>query len=351
MNPIPQEKKDFLKMMSEIHGIPLLDIEKFYEKHLNDEAYVAQFANQADLLSYVDMLLNGHIQDYVNSTMEEFEVLVLASSTPRESKKGSIFSNHTCIGRRTAAQHAENIKAGKATDDNKTKWIAVRNGDDSGILERIAPRSTGVIKVSIGKEEDGAIEAYSRANSEFVPGAISFIKNTEINDFINKQIRNVTIAQAGSNLSAKDDKGYAISYSLRLIRGVISGRRISKKIDEETKKERVSAIINIMDNSVQTNSEFFKNKQVPDTNNPGKTKTQYGGFSGFCEVEDIKDLDRGTLGIFIGHITSGNSMNVQTIIPVMAVAPKKPTEKLNKPAPAVPAAPAAPAQEVSSANI
>ena len=347
MNPIPQEKQDFLKQMSDIHIIPLVYLQKFYERYLNDPTYTTQFANQADLLEYVDMLLNGHIQDYVNSKQEEFEVLVVVSSSPRESKKGSLFSSHVVCAKRTPEQLEENVKAGTATGENKVKWLAVRNMEDSAIIDKIPALSTGRMKVSISKEDDGAIEAFSRPNSEFTPGAISFVKEADKTEFVRKLIRKVTIAQAGSNQSAKDDKGYAIPYSLRLIHGVISARRITKKIDEETKKERESGIINLMDTSVQTNSEFFKNKTIPDKDNPGKTKIQYGGFSGFVEPDDIRELDRGTLGDFIGYITAPNTMNIATIIPQMAVAPKKATERLQKPgqtkAPETPAAGASPA--------
>jgi hypothetical protein len=329
MNPIPQEKQDFLKQMSDIHGIPLVDLQKFYERHLNDPTYTTQFANETELLGYVDMLLGGHIQDYVNSVMEEFEAIVVVSSSPRASKKGALFSSHVMFAKRTPEQVEENTKAGKPADV-KLKWLAVRNMEDSAIIDKIPALSTGRVKISISKEEDGAVEAFSRPNSEFVQGVVSFVKEADKTEFIRKAIRKVTIAQAGSNLSAKDDKGYSIPYSLRLIRGTISSRRITKKTDEETKKERETGIINIMDTSVQTNSEFFKNKTIPDKDNPGKTKIQYGGFSGFVEPDDIRELDRGTLGDFIGYITAANNMNVATILPQIAVAPKKPTDRLQK---------------------
>ncbi len=345
MNVIPPEKMDVLKQMSDVHGVKLADIQKFYETKINDETFTPNFPNQADLFSYVDSLLLGFIQDFVNSTMEEFEIIVIASSCPREAKTGSIFSNHTCAAKRTPEQIAENIQTGKAVGENGIKWLAIRNGEDSGILERITPLTTGRIKVSIGKEDERAIEAYSRSNSEFTPCSVSFVEESGKKEYIKKLIRNVTLAQAGSNLSAKDEKGYAISYSLRLIVGTMSGRRLMK--NEKTKKE--TAIINIMDGSVAGNSEFFKNKQVPDPDNAGKTKIQYGGFSGFCEPDDIRELDRGTYGMYIGHITTANNMNVQTIIPIMAVIPKKNTEKLQKPGKPVVEAP--PVAAVTAANI
>lgn len=327
MNPIPQEKQDLLKQMSDIHGIPLDDLQKFYERHLNDPTYASQFTTEVEKLSYIDMLLGGHIQDYVNATQEEFEVIVVTSSSPRETKKGALMSNHVVLAKRTPKQMVENTNKGTA-GENKIKWLAVRNMEDSGIIEKIPALTTGCMKVPVGKEEDGAIESFSRPNSEFVPGAISFVPEANKLEFIRKVIKKVTIAQAGSNLSAKTDNGYAIPYSLRLIHGTISSRRITKKIDEETKKERETGIINIMDTSIQANSEFFKNKTVPDIKNPGKTRTEYGGFGGFVDPADIRDLDRGTLADFIGHINSANQMNIATIIPQIAVAPKKPTERL-----------------------
>ena len=85
--------------------------------------------------------------------------------------------------------------------------------------------------------------------------------------------------------------------------------------------------------------DFGKSKQVPDPKNPGKTMTEYGGFSAFVDPVDIETIGKGSECIFIGTLTGARMMNVGTIIPILAIAPKKPTEKLQKPGAAIVAPP------------
>ncbi len=316
---LPQEKIDSLNQLSQIHGIPIQDLVSYYEKHLADPNYNGKFKSQSELLNYIDSLIVGFIGEFANNVMDEVEMLILDSSTPRESKNQNYFNRHLALAKRTSG-------------DTKMKWLSVMNMEETGEMIQLPDLSTGKMKISITKETDQTIEAFSRTGlSNFTPQGLTWVSPNEAEkkDFIRKIIKPVEIAQAGKNLSLKLDGTDMISpFSLRLISGTISSRRLSKKVDDETRKERESGIINIVDKSVALNPDFFKNKTITDPKDASKTKIQYGGFAGFCEPDDIRNIDRGTQAEFIGYITSPQNMNVVTIWTSLVVAPKTPTQRL-----------------------
>lgn len=324
---IPQQKLDWLSQIAEIQGIPIDDLKKYYLKQINDPTCVAAFPKEEDLLDYVDNLLATHIQEFHSAVMTEYEVVVFVSSSPKVSKAGNLYNNHIMMAKLPG-------------EGQKLKWMNVVNNEDTGKVERLQILSTGTIKVNVRSENDVQIDAFSRTNTEFVPKNFSWIPQTlnERKEWMKKAIRHFVISEAGKNLSAKtqDQKGIN-PCSLRWVEGNIATHRIIKKTDEKTGQERVTGIITITDKSVLTNPDFGKNKTVADPKNPGKTITEYGGFSAFADPEDIKDIGKGSKCIFIGTVTSTRMMNVGTIIPILAIAPKKPTEKLQKPGTQAPA--------------
>jgi len=328
---IPQTKLDWLNQIAEIHGIPVEDTRKYYYKQINDPTCLAAFPREEDLLDYVDNLLATHIQEFHSAVMTEYEVVVFVSSAPKTSKAGNLYNNHT-------------VMAKLPGDGQKIKWMNVVNNEETGNVERLPILATGTIKVNVKSENEQQIDAFSRTNTEFVPKVLSWVPQTmpEKKEWMKKAIRQFTIAEAGKNLSAKtqDQKGIN-PCSLRWVEGNIATHRIIKKTDEKTGLERVTGIITITDKSVLSNPDFGKNKTVPDPKNPGKTMTEYGGFSAFADPEDIKDIGKGSKCIFVGTVASVRMMNVGTIIPILAIAPKKPTEKLQKPGTQAPATPIA----------
>lgn len=323
---IPQEKIDWLSQMSQIHGILLEDLKKYYTRYLSDETYKAAFSTEAELLDYADMLITTHIQEFHSAVLTEYEIMVIVSSNPKVSKAGQLYNNHVVLAKLPG-------------EGQKVKWMNIVNLDENGKVERLTELSIGTIKVSVSKETEQTIDAFSRSNTEFVEKALTWLPPDvkSRRDYLLKVIKNVEIANAGQHISAKseDQKGF-LPYSLRVIRGTISMHLIIKKTDEKTKTERETGIINIVDKSVSSNPDFFKQKTVSDPKNPGKTMTIYGGFSAFVEPSDIRDKGKGTEAYFIGRITAANQMNVDTILPVLVIAPKKPTEKLQKPGNATP---------------
>lgn len=327
---IPTVKADWLAQIAEIQGIPVEDLKKYYLKQINDDTCKTAFPREEDLLDYVDNLLATHIQEFHSAVMTEYEVVVFVSSSPKVSKAGNLYNNHVMMAKLLG-------------EGQKIKWMNVVNNDDTGKVERLAPLSTGIIKVNVRSENDQQIDAFSRSNTEFIPKALSWIPTTmtERKDWMKKAIRNFKIADAAKNLSAKTQDLKGINpCSLRWVEGNIATHRIIKKTDEKTGLERVTGIITISDASVLTNPEFMKNKTVPDPKNPGKTMTEYGGFSAFVDPEDIRDIGKGSKCIFVGTVASARMMNVGTIIPILSIAPKKPSERLQKPGtPVVPAAP------------
>lgn len=337
MTEIPQEKVDWLSQLSQINGIPLEDLKKYYMRFLNDETYKAAFTKEEELLDYADMLITTHIQEFHSAVLTEYEVMVVVSSTPKTSKNGSLYNNHVMLAKLPG-------------DGQKVKWMNVVNLEDTGKVEKLGVLTTGTIKVNVAEETEQTINAFSRGNTEYVEKALTWLPADVRGrrDYLLKIVKNVEIAKAKDNLSAKtkDEKGYQ-PWSLRVIRGNISMHRIIKKTDEKTGAERVTGIINIVDKSVATNPDFFKQKTVQDPKDPSKTQTIYGGFSAFVDPEDIKDKGKGTEAYFIGRITAANQMNVDTILPILVIAPKKATEKLQKPgtstAPATPDASVSPA--------
>lgn len=318
---IPQNIVDWLNQIAQIQGIPVDDLQKYYLKQLNDATTTAAFPKEEDRIDYINNLLGTHIQEFHSAVMTEYEVVVLVSTTPKVSKAGNLYNNHVMMAKLPGEGQA-------------FTWMNVVNNEDTGNVVKLEPLSTGTIKVNVKDTTDGKINAFSRTNSEFVPKPIANIPTTKAEKLVwlKQSLKQFTIATAGQNLSAKtqDQKGIN-PCSLRWIQGNIATHRITKKTDEKTGVERTTGIITITDKTVVTIPDFGKSKQVPDPKNPGKTMTQYGGFSAFADPVDIENIGKGSECIFIGTLPSATMMNIGTIIPILAIAPKKPTEKLQKP--------------------
>ncbi len=326
---IPQNILDWLNQIASIQGIPVEDLKKYYNKQINDPTCVAAFPKEEDRIDYVNNLVGTHIQEFHGAVMTEYEVVVFESSTPKTSKAGNLYNHHVMMAKLPGEGQA-------------FKWMNVVNNEDTGNVVRLEALSTGTIKVNVKDETNGIINAFSRSNTEFTPKQIANVPTTKAEKLIwlKQSLKNFTIATAGNNLSAKTADGKGINpCSLRLIQGTIATHRIIKKIDEKTGVERVTGIITITDSSTVTIPDFGKSKQVPDPKNPGKTMTQYGGFSAFADPADIENIGKGSLCIFIGTLPSATMMNVGTIIPLLAIAPKKPTDRLQKPGATVAAPP------------
>lgn len=317
---IPQAKLDWLGQIASIQGIPLEELKKYYEKHINDPTCIAAFPKEEELLDYVDNLLGTHIQEFHGAVMTEYEIVVFVSSAPKTSKAGNLYNSHVGMVKLPG-------------DGQKFKWINIVNNEETGKVERLPILGTGTIKVNVKSENDLQIDAFSRPNTEFVPKLLSWVP-ADINErknWMKKNIRQTTIADVGKNLSVKTQDGKGINpCSLRWIQGTISQRRIIKRVDEKTQIERNTGILNITDKTCVTIPDFGKPKQVPDPKNPGKTMTEYGGFSGFIDPEDIKDIGKDSECIYVGTLSSSRSMNIGTIIPILTVAPKKPTDRLQR---------------------
>jgi hypothetical protein len=317
---IPQNKIDWLSQIAEIQGIPVDDLKKYYNKQINDETCKAAFPKEEDLLDYVDNLLATHIQEFHSAVLTEYEIVVLISSEPRPSKAGNVNNNHV-------------VMAKLPGDGQKIKFMDIENYAETGKVEKLPKLATGTIKVNVRSEVDW-IDAQSTTVTEFVPKNLNWVPITmeEKIDWMKKSVRNFKISEAGKNLSVKDKDGkWFNKCSIRWVEGVISTHRIIKKTDENTGVERQTGIITISDASVLTNPEFSKNKTVPDPKHPGKTMTEYGGFSAFADPVDIAEVGKGSKCIFVGTVTSPKNMNVGTIIPILAIPPKKPTQRLQVP--------------------
>lgn len=312
--------------MSSIHGIPINELTAFYEKNLTDSSHIAMWPNEDERLAYTDMLIGGYVQEFNSAVMEELDMLVAYSTAPRISNNtGQLFNFIVGVTKRPT--------------DAKPKWLKIMNLEETGIIQRFESLSTGKIKVNIQKETDSSIESFSRSTTEFHPKTLDWIKdennavcNTEAAKWmwLKARVRNVDIASAGKHISAKDDKGYSIFNELRIVSGLIATRRITKKIDEETKKERQTGIITLTDKSILSDHNFFMNKEIDDPKNLGKKKTQYGGFSVFVEPEDIKDIGKNSVVDVLGYISSAQGMNAAMIHPILIKAPLKPTDRIQK---------------------
>jgi hypothetical protein len=317
---IPQIKLDWLNQIATIQGIPVEDLKKYYLKQINDPTCVTAFPKEEDLLDYIDNLLATHIQEFHSAVMTTYEVVVFASSAIKTSKAGNAYNNHVMMARLPG-------------EGNPFRWMNVINNEDTGVVEKILPLSSGTYNVNVKENEGANIVAFSRSNSTFTPKVIAGIPTvmSEKIEWMKKSLKSFTIATAGQNLSAKDKDGkYVNPCSLRWMRGTIATHRITKKIDEKTGIERSTGILNLSDASAVTIPDFGKSKTITDPKNPGKTITEYGGFSAFVDPEDIATIGKGSECIFIGTLTSAKMMNINTIIPLLTIAPKKATEKLQK---------------------
>jgi hypothetical protein len=318
---IPQNKLDKLKHISEARGVSLTDLIAFYERNIADPEMISMVPDETERYNFIDGQLNVYVNDLTSSVLEEFDFMAVIAGKPLETKTGGIFSNYVLL-----AVHREGV-------DKRVKIMAVKNSDDSGIIyEPLAALDTGIIKVSVGKETDGTIEAYSKPGSTISKQMVTSFPQADKkakHEYLRKVIRTVKIDSASKNLTPKDEKGYSIPFGLRMVRGTVSSCRINKKINETTKVESENCILNIIDESVELNSEFFKNKETVDPENPTKKKTIYGGFGGFADADDARPIGKGSLVDLIGFINSANSITIGTILPVITKAPITPKGRLN----------------------
>lgn len=323
---LPEKQNGFLQQMSSIHGIPINELVAFYEKNLIDTQHVAMWPNMEERLAYIDMLIGGYVQEFNSAVMEELDLLTVYSTNPRESKNSGQLVNQI-------------IGVTKRPADPKPKWFKIMNLEETGVIQRLDSLSTGSIKVNIQKETETTIEAFSRSQTIFTPKTLEWLKdeagnvcNTEAQkwNWLKKRIKTVEIAEAGKFISTKDEKGYAVFNDLRIITGLVATRRITKKIDDETRKERQTGIITLTDRSILNNHDFFMNKEIVDPKDSTKKKTQYGGFSIFVEPEDIKNIGKDSVVDMLGHITGPQNMNAQYIHPILIKAPLRPTDRIQK---------------------
>lgn len=325
---LPDKQMGFLNQMSSIHGIPPNDLIAFYEKNLNDPQHIAMWSNIEERLAYIDMLIGGYIQEFNSAVMEELDIFVAFSTNPRESKSSGQLTNKI-------------IGITKRPTDAKPKWLSIMNLEETGVIQKLPSLSTGTIKINIQKETETSIEAFSRSQTVFTPKTLEWLKDDAgavcNNDpskwaWLKKRIKNVEIAEAGKWLSAKNEKGYSVFNDLRIITGLIATRRISKKIDDETKKERQTGIITLTDKSILTNHDFFLNKEIVDPKDATKKKTQYGGFSAFVEPEDINEIGKDSYVDALGYIIGTQNMNIAYLHPILVKPPLKPSDRIQKPA-------------------
>jgi len=344
---LPDKQTGFLNQMSSIHGIPINELIAFYEKNLNDPQHVSMWSNMEERLAYIDMLIGGYVQEFNSAVMEELDLFVAYSTNPRESKNSGQLVNQI-------------IGVTKRPADAKPKWLKIMNLEESGVIQRLNSLSTGTIKVNIQKETETSIEAFSRSQTIFTAKTLEWLKdeegkvcNTDVQkwNWLKKRIKTVEIAEAGKWISAKDERGFAIFNDLRIITGLIATKRITKKIDDETKKERQTGIITLTDKSILNNHDFFVNKEIVDPKDATKKKTQYGGFSAFVEPEDIKDIGKDSVVDLLGHISGAQNMNVSYIHPILIKAPLKPTDRIQKQAAGSPGTSGIPAGAVSPVSL
>ncbi len=328
---IPQNILDWLNQISGLQGIPVDDLQKYYLKQLNDPTCVAAFPKEEDRIDYVNNLLGTHIQEFHSAVMTEYEIVVVVSSAPKLSKAGNLNNNHVVMAKPVG------------NDQKPPKWMNIDNYQETGKVERLEPLATGIIKVNVKSENDVQIDAQSTQATEFTPKPIAWVPQTvpEKKEWLKKAVRQFTIATADKNLSAKSADGKWINKcSLRWVVGTIATHFITKKIDDKTGLERITGRITITDKTCVLIPDFGKPKQVPDPKNPGKTMTEYGGFTAFADPEDIAEIGKGSECIFIGTLASARQMNIGTIIPIRAIKPLKPTDKLQKPGAPIAAPPA-----------
>ncbi len=344
---LPDKQMGFLQQMSSIHGIPINELTAFYEKNLNDPQHVVMWSNMEERLAYIDMLIGGYVQEFNSAVMEELDLFVVYSTNPRESKNSGQLVNQI-------------IGITKRPAEARPKFLKIMNLEETGVIQRLNSLSTGTINVNIQKETETTIEAFSRSQTVFKAKTLEWLKddagnvcNTDIQKWLwlKKRIKTIEIAEAGKWISAKDEKGYAVFNDLRIISGFVATRRITKKIDEETKKERQTGILTLTDKSILNNHDFFVNKEIVDPKDATKKKMQYGGFSVFVEPVDIENIGKGSVVDLLGHISGPQNMNASYIHPILIKAPLKPTDRIQKQAAVSPGTAGIPAGAVSPVSL
>ena len=318
---IPQNRKDFITQVASVNGIPLEDILKWYQKKIDDQGLIAQFSTTEGLLDYADTLLSTYIQDYHGSKLTEFEIFVLCSQSPHYTKAGAQVNSHTGLARKAGEQ--------------KVKWINITNMEEGEQVKRITPLTTGVMAVNVSEETDSTIIAFSRPNGEFIEQPLTWIKPDMESKraYVRKLFKQIEIKDAPKHITPKDDKGYMVPFSMVLIRAVLARVSINLQ-DDGHGGQRESCPISITDKSTMLMpQDFFKTTEIADPKDTTgqKKKKLYGGFGGFAEADDIRQLGKGSEVEVICQIENDHNMKPLTVLPLTIMAPKKATDRLQKP--------------------
>jgi len=320
---IPQNRKDFITQVASVNGIPLEDMLKWYQKKIDDTTLIAQFATPDALLDYADQILSTYIQDYHGSKLTDCEIFVMASQSPHYTKAGAMVNMHTGLA----------IKVG----DTKTKWITITNMEDGEQVKKLKPLITGVMGVNIAEETDTTITAFSRPNGEFIEQTIPWIKPDMESKrvLIRKLLKHIEIKDAQQNITPKDAKGYNVPFHMVLIRAVLA--RVSVNLqDDGHGGQRESCPIKLTDKSTMLMpGDFFKDSEIIDPKDPTgqKKKKVYGGFGGFAEADDVRDLGKGSEVEVICQIDDAHNIKPLAVLPITVIASKKATDRLQKSTP------------------
>jgi hypothetical protein len=307
MANLTPEVMDIVKMKAQTSGVKEELIAKYYEKFLGDPQYTADFPNQKDLIDYISMLVEGHINQWLNQRIETFDLIVIGAQKIIPKKEGkSTFCKYLAIG-------TMNSEGGQA----KFKKLVITHFSDEKKLKALDMLH---ISLKVQKEvDDTTLDCIYDTELECTPTKLSWVPDPK--EFVRTQLqKNVTtILDAGHHLSGKEinngNTGYTKPFELRLLRGVVEGVFGTR--------------LNLIDNSVEKHREFMKNTQVQDPKDPTKTKIKYGGFTVFCDEE--QSFGKNSLIDAIGYINDAHTMSAWAILPVKTIAKQKPSERLQKP--------------------
>lgn len=334
---IPQNRRDFINQVASANGIPVEDMLKWYQKKIEDPALIAQFSSPDALLDYADQVLSQYIQDYHSGKLTDLELFVIVSQTPWYTKAGSRMNIHTGLAKRP--------------DDKKVKWITITNMEDSEQCKKLPGLCTGIMGVNIAEETDTTITAFSRPNGEFIAQPLSWIKPDMESKraYIRKLFKHIEIKDAPQNITPKDTKGYNVPFHFVLIRAVLA--RVSVNLqDDGHGGQRESCPIKLTDKSTMLMpQDFFKDSEITDPKDPSKKKKVYGGFGGFAEADDVRELGKGSEVEVICQIEDAHNCKPFVILPITTIAPKKATDRLQTGKPASPQTP--PVNAPSAASV
>ncbi len=303
---LTQPMLDELQQTATIQGIPLADLVGYCTKKYNDEGMWTAFNNDAqDVWNYINQIMNTMIDEFHNNVLTEFEVFIAGSTQVKVSKNDRKY----------------NSTIGYTKDGEKIKYLLINDFTDEPKTYKAL--DTGIMTLSADKETNEVVViAQAKSNTKFTPKKLVWCEDPLA--FLKKVMRKSTIAEANKNISAKDEKGYTIKYSLRYIDATIIN------VGNVIEKTR-SVNIKIADESIKNIPDFGKNRIVQDPKDSQKTITIYGGFGGFAD-KSIKELyASGTKALFVGNIRDEHNMDILSIIPIYIKPYLKPTQKLNIP--------------------